>query len=118
MYITDDSVQVTDGDTAPYDIVFTLVDLPTQGSIYKDGQLLRKGDTFTQADVNSGNNLLYRHSEKYIDSAISEVTDSIRVSISDGHHILDQTMSIRIKNLQEPPPPAPPPPNPPPPFPP
>lgn len=42
------------GNGAPTDFVYTLISLPTSGTLSLNGQALQIGSSFTQADINSG----------------------------------------------------------------
>jgi hypothetical protein len=45
---------ITDGDTTPSNIVYTVTDVTDYGVLYRDGVALALNDTFTQVDLNTG----------------------------------------------------------------
>ncbi|MCA9146295.1 MAG: hypothetical protein KDB05_26100 [Planctomycetales bacterium] len=58
--ITHDMLRVSDADTAPKDILYTMILAPSRGTVRLDGQPLPANGTFTQADIDAGK-LSYRH---------------------------------------------------------
>ncbi|MBF0370733.1 MAG: tandem-95 repeat protein [Magnetococcales bacterium] len=82
--ISQASLQVTDLDQAPSELIFSLVASPTNGTLYNDGSELAVNDTFSQEQIN--NNLItYDHdgSETTFDSFSVSVTDGAGGSISE-----------------------------------
>jgi Tol biopolymer transport system component len=74
--ITNAMLQVTDSDQTPTQLTYSITSLPTQGQLYFNGSPLNVGDTFTQADVNSG--LL-----SYTNSSNQQGSDSFTFTIID-----------------------------------
>ena len=59
--ISSAQLRVEDPDNTPAEVTFTLVSVPGRGELLFDGSaVLKPGDTFTQADIDSGR-LSYRH---------------------------------------------------------
>ena len=52
--ITSDDINVVDAEDGAEGITFTLLDDPDFGSLLLDGAVMEEGDTFTQADIDSG----------------------------------------------------------------
>ncbi|WP_191858487.1 reprolysin-like metallopeptidase [Hanstruepera ponticola] len=74
----------------PSDIEFTLTVLPTEGTVYLNGAALGINDTFTQADVNSGN-------VTYTTTSSVDTTDGFRVDVDDNN---DGTLPNLLVNIQ------------------
>jgi VCBS repeat-containing protein len=75
--ITAAKLQVTDPDAAAASIIYTIASLPAHGSLTLDGTPLGPGDTFTQADIDSGD-LAYVH------DGGEDASDSFTFTVSDG----------------------------------
>jgi hypothetical protein len=76
--ITGTILRVTDVEQTDAQLIYTLNQLPGNGSLTLDGRALTLGSTFTQADVTSGTRLSYTHSG-------SETTsDRILFTLTDG----------------------------------
>ena len=119
--ITRGTLQVEDADTPPERIVFTVAGLPSDGAVLRGGVEVAVGDTFTQADVNGGELMKYRHERTYTMSTAFQqsVEDGLVLTVSDGFYSgIETTLTFKIFNLAQPPPPSPPPKPPPPPSPP
>jgi uncharacterized repeat protein (TIGR01451 family) len=79
MPITEASLKATDlAESAPADLVYTLVTTPTKGKLLKNGEPLDAGDTFTQADIDEGN-LAYEHT----DDSIPALDDMFTFTVTD-----------------------------------
>ncbi|WP_374371118.1 cadherin-like domain-containing protein [Dongia sp.] len=91
-FVGDAELLVSDPDTDASNIVYTLDSLPssTSGYLTLNGVALEVGDTFTQADINSG---LF----KLVGNTGNLGDDAFTVSISDGVNTLhDQTIHISV----------------------
>jgi subtilisin-like proprotein convertase family protein len=75
--ITSDLLRVDDTNNTPDQLVYTLVTLPGFGLLKRDEVVLSVGDTFTQADINSG--LL-----RFFDYGNNSGTDNFRFTVVDG----------------------------------
>ncbi|MEM9920278.1 MAG: reprolysin-like metallopeptidase [Bacteroidota bacterium] len=58
--VTRPELYAEDDDNTSEEVLFTVVELPEFGELFKDGVLLRAGDTFSQASIDNGN-VRYRH---------------------------------------------------------
>ncbi len=90
--ITSDLLRVTDTDTDPTQLVFTVFELPRGGSLLLNGQPLTLNGTFTQQDVNSGR-LTYRQ------NGDSSPEDSFRFVFSDGTYVTTRLALNTIATL-------------------
>ena len=77
-------LRVTDPDVTTAQVVYTLGGLPTVGSLSLNGAALSAGAKFTQADLDDGTRLVYRHngSETTADSFSFTVTDGVGGTIA------------------------------------
>ena len=76
--LTNTSLLATDPEQGPAQLTYSLNSLPTNGTLFLNGQAVKVGSTFTQADVNSGTHLSYSHNG-------SETTsDSFTFTLTDG----------------------------------
>ena len=77
-------LQVTDADVTTAQVSYTLGSLPTVGSLSLNGAALLAGSKFTQADLDAGTRLVYRHngSETTADSFSFTVADGIGGTIA------------------------------------
>jgi ELWxxDGT repeat protein/VCBS repeat-containing protein len=76
--ISNSILRVTDNDNTPAQLTYTLGNLPTKGNLLLNGTTLVSGATFTQADIDSGNNLRYQH------DGSETLTDVFSFTVSDG----------------------------------
>ncbi|MGC3971770.1 MAG: cadherin-like domain-containing protein [Pirellulales bacterium] len=86
--IDDSILEAEDADSAPEDLLFTIVSAPTAGTLYLNGVPLSADSTFTQADVNSGLLTYQYDSVSTDDSFLFTVTDA------HGNSTDSQTFSI------------------------
>lgn len=82
--ITPALLQVTDPDTAPANLVFTVVSPPTAGTLRKNGAATT---SFSQADLDAGR-------MSYANSGGAPSTDSFNFSVTDGTTTVQQTFGI------------------------
>nr|WKN39463.1 cadherin-like domain-containing protein [Tunicatimonas sp. TK19036] len=82
--ITSEQLEVTDAESAPEAIIYTLTVVPTQGTLQRDGTDLAANGTFTQKDIDDG---LIR----YANSASSEASDSFSFTATDGGITTEET---------------------------
>ena len=85
-------LNVTDTEQPPAELIYTVTSLPVNGTLYLSGVEVAVSDTFTQADIDSGN-LTYTHDG-------SETTsDSFNFTVSDGagESISETTFSTILK---------------------
>ncbi|MDH5608691.1 MAG: FG-GAP-like repeat-containing protein, partial [Cyclobacteriaceae bacterium] len=75
--ITTAELEVTDADQLPAEIIFILDQAPVNGSLQLNATALNVGQTFTQADINSG--LLH-----YVHNGAELFSDSLAFSFTDG----------------------------------
>jgi ELWxxDGT repeat protein/VCBS repeat-containing protein len=70
-------LRVTDADNVASELVYTLGGLPLNGALLINGLTATLGSTFTQADIDAGNRIQYRHngSETVSDRFTFSVTD-------------------------------------------
>ncbi|MBD2019646.1 pre-peptidase C-terminal domain-containing protein, partial [Leptolyngbya sp. FACHB-36] len=76
--LSSSNLALTDAEQSTAQLVYTVGDLPTKGSLSLNGALVTKGTTFTQADINSGNKFSYRH------DGSESLNDSFTFSAGDG----------------------------------
>jgi hypothetical protein len=81
-------------------LFYTISTRPTNGTLLLAGSPLTIGRSFTQADINSGTNLVYRHN-----GSETPLTDSFTFSILDGAGGITggNTFSFRITPTNDPP---------------
>ena len=79
--ITNEFLQVTDADTSAEQIIYTLTDLPDEGTLLLNGVALGLNATFTQADID--NNLL-----TYADGTSAALSDGFGFSITANGQLL------------------------------
>jgi hypothetical protein len=89
--ITRDLLQVRDADTAASDLLFTITQEATRGTVKLDGQPLAVNGTFTQADIDA-DKLSYQH------SGGPAVSDHFNFSVTDLGTFLEPE-SFRINNF-------------------
>ena len=83
----------TDAEATAENIVYTLVELPTSGTLWDGDLQLGIGATFTQADINSG-------AIRLVGAPNENSSDSFTVDISDGKNTLqDQVIDIDITHF-------------------
>lgn len=90
--ITSEMLQVRDLDSAPEQLIYTLTSLPTNGTLRLNSQALQISDTFTQADINSGELTYFNHTNASIDRFDFTVSDGdfvSRISIDAGGNQTD-----------------------------
>lgn len=75
--ITDQELQITDLESGPDSLIYTICDLVLYGTLKRDEIPLRIGDTFSQIDINN-NRIHYVHNNSRTQS------DKFKFSISDG----------------------------------
>jgi Cadherin-like/Bacterial pre-peptidase C-terminal domain/Bacterial Ig domain/Bacterial cadherin-like domain len=96
--ISNTTLLVTDVEQPPLQIIYNLSSLPTEGDLFVGTRQLTAGNTFTQADINSGR-LAYRQngSEKPTDNFSFSVTDGA------GGFLTPQTrtLSFSILNVND-----------------
>ncbi|MEQ9438191.1 MAG: cadherin-like domain-containing protein [Cyclobacteriaceae bacterium] len=76
--ITQAELEVTDAESNPEAITYTLTQVPANGSLQRDGTDLAAAGTFTQQDINDG--LI-----SYANSGASEASDSFSFTVADGN---------------------------------
>jgi ELWxxDGT repeat protein/VCBS repeat-containing protein len=76
--ISNSILRVTDNDNTPAQLTYTLGNLPTKGNLLLNGTTLVSGATFTQADIDSDNNLRYQH------DGSETLTDVFSFTVADG----------------------------------
>ena len=84
--ITSSLLQVSDPDTSPAGLRFTVVSPPTAGTITKNGA---PASAFTQADLNAGR-------IQYANGGSSRATDSFDFTVTDGTTTVRQTFGISL----------------------
>ncbi len=96
--ISSAALQVTDIDNTAAQIAYTIVSLPTQGSLLKSGLPVGFNGTFTQADIAAG--LI-----QYTSNATGATTDSFQFSVSDGAGgaIATTPFTITVNSINLPP---------------
>ena len=75
--LTNHSLQISDEDTQPSDLTFTIVKLPEYVDVFYQGILLKTGDTFSQQDIDNGNIIFFARVEE-------QTLDSILITVEDG----------------------------------
>lgn len=75
--ITNTSLQVTDPDNTPAEIIYEISIIPQNGTLQKDGTTLAVNDTFTQADIDNGI-ISYNH------NGLNWAADKFSFSVTDG----------------------------------
>lgn len=97
--ITPAVLQVTDQDNAPPELIYTLTSAPTAGTLNRLGTPLSVGQTFTQADIDTGTRISYQHSgsETTSDSFVFSVFDRV------GSGLASRTFSIAVAPVDDPP---------------
>jgi len=74
--LTSSMLNASDSEQSPGEIVYRLESLPASGDIRLNGERLRVGQSFTQADVNDGNvNFTHGGGEDFVDSFDYTVSD-------------------------------------------
>lgn len=77
-YVLIDQLFSDDTDNTPNQLVYTLVEKPSEGDLIYNGGPVAIGETFRQSTINAGN-LTYQH------TAGSELTDQFVFTVSDGN---------------------------------
>lgn len=86
-------LSASDVDTAPQNLVYSVVSAPTSGTLIRSG--VSNIDSFTQADINSG-------ALRYQQNGSESLTDSFVFRLSDGTTALDsQTFNIAIASVND-----------------
>ncbi len=67
-----------DNEQLPIDLIYTVTQTPSAGALYKNGELLSAGDTFTQLDIDEMNVVEYRH------NGSEDPTDTFFFTLSDS----------------------------------
>jgi subtilase family serine protease len=94
--IANTQLQVTDVDNSATQVIYTLTDIPDNGTLLRNNVALAINDTFTQADIDS-NLLNYTHNS-------SETTsDSFSFTVSDGAGgaIANTTFNITVNPIND-----------------
>ncbi|SCA62915.1 hypothetical protein SCG7109_AF_00010 [Chlamydiales bacterium SCGC AG-110-M15] len=102
--VTPEDFEVTDGDSADVDVVYTILSLPGKGSMLVSGLPATVGSTFTQADIVNGN-ITYNHD--ILDTLDVPNTFTYSVTDSDGQTLIDEggnplssgTFTFKINSL-------------------
>ncbi|NND07501.1 MAG: T9SS type A sorting domain-containing protein [Saprospiraceae bacterium] len=86
-----DVLQVLDDETAPEELLYTLVSVPLYGDLTLDGALLQVGSQFSQADINAG-------ALTYIHGGVDSIQDAFTFTVIDqaGGWIPPSTLPIDI----------------------
>lgn len=92
-------LRVTDADNLPTEVVYTVSELPLNGTLFVGGVAVVAGSTFTEADVDAGNRIQYVHngSETTSDRFTFSVTDNA------GGAIGLTTFSFAVTPVNDPP---------------
>ncbi len=99
--ITADYLEITDNESLPSALVFTLQNLPTQGDLLLNNTVLNQGATFTQQDINNGL-LRYKHNGGIIlnDEFEFDVTDESGFMLTNNIFSIQITLSPMNASLQ------------------
>ncbi|MEO0497808.1 MAG: cadherin-like domain-containing protein [Pseudomonadota bacterium] len=104
--VTVASLSITDNDSIPADIIYTLVDAPDHGELRLNGSptALSNGATFTQADINSGN-LVYFHTSggAVVDGFDFSIADDDGNAAMDGGSLLGTRTHVIEPSASTPP---------------
>jgi VCBS repeat-containing protein len=92
-------LQVTDVDSAPPQLTYTLINAPVNGTLRKFDTALTSGETFFQSDIDDAGRIVYQHggNETTRDSFIFAVSDQT------GGRLANQTFSITVTPVNDPP---------------
>ena len=80
--ITNQDMQVLDVEDGAANLTYELLDDPEYGSLILDGEALRGGDSFTQADIDAG---LLSYASESSDEEGTATSDSIRFTVRDTY---------------------------------
>ncbi|MEF8843520.1 MAG: Ig-like domain-containing protein, partial [Haloarculaceae archaeon] len=95
--LTSSMLNASDNEQSPGEIVYRLDSLPASGDIRLNGERLRVGQSFTQADVNNGN-VTFAH------GGGEDFVDSFDYTVSDGQATSDaQTFDLDVTPQNDPP---------------
>jgi Cadherin-like/Bacterial pre-peptidase C-terminal domain/FG-GAP-like repeat/Bacterial Ig domain/Bacterial cadherin-like domain len=96
--ISSTTLLVTDVEQPPLQIIYSLTNLPTEGDLFLGTRQLTSGNTFSQADINSGR-LAYKQ------NGSEKTTDNFSFSVTDGAGGFlvpqTQTLSFTIQNVND-----------------
>ena len=95
--IDETMLKVTSANTSdPASLVYTITSLPDAGELLRSGTLLDNGDTFTQADINSGL-IVYRPS---VSDPSTSQSNPLSFTISDGVETLEEEQTLEITSRE------------------
>ncbi|MBD1910428.1 putative Ig domain-containing protein [Leptolyngbya sp. FACHB-8] len=83
--VTSAMLQVSDADTSPEQLVYTITHLPTGGLLQLNGQLLSVDSSFTQDDINQGRLTYFRGNSAESESLGFVFTDGTQEMLYLGH---------------------------------
>ncbi|MEF8761583.1 MAG: cadherin domain-containing protein [Candidatus Accumulibacter sp. UW25] len=93
--IASSNLTTTDLEQGTAQIVYTLTELPSSGTLTKSGVLLSIGQTFTQANIDAG-------VIKYSNDGSEVANDSFKFTVSDGTNSLgEQTFDINVTAVND-----------------
>jgi hypothetical protein len=90
-------LQVTDAESGANDLTYSLVSLPSDGTLRVNGATATLTTTFTQADIDSGR-VTYTH------NGAENTTDSLTFNVTDGaaQKLGDTTFTINVTAVNDP----------------
>ena len=95
--IDETMLKVTSANTSdPASLVYTITSLPDAGELLRSGTPLNNGDTFTQADINSG---LITYEPSVNDPSTSQ-SNPLSFRISDGVETLEEEQTFEITSRE------------------
>lgn len=83
-------LQVTDLDSPQTGVIYTLGDLPDNGSLVLNGTTLSLGGTFSQADLNDGTRL------RYVQNGSETTSDSFTFTVADAAGVILPASTFNI----------------------
>ncbi|GIX86274.1 extracellular matrix protein 3 [Caerostris extrusa] len=92
--ITPDILDVTDEDTDPGLLTFSVTEKPKHGTLQIGTLQMSNGDSFTKLDINSG-------IVSYSNGGSEADSDSFNLYVTDGVHIVPVTVHVSIKNIDD-----------------
>jgi Ca2+-binding RTX toxin-like protein/uncharacterized OB-fold protein len=93
--IASSNLTTTDLEQGTAQIVYTLTELPSSGTLTKSGVVLSIGQTFTQANIDAG-------VIKYSNDGSEVANDSFKFTVSDGTNSLgEQTFDINVTAVND-----------------
>ncbi|MBW4494460.1 MAG: VCBS repeat-containing protein [Oscillatoria princeps RMCB-10] len=90
------ALRVTDADSAPAQLTYTLGSLPANGTLQLNGAALAVGGTFTQANIDSG-------ALSYVHNGSETTSDSFNFTVADGAGgtLASSTFTIAVTPVNE-----------------